>query len=99
MKDSIEQIRATLNPRLEIQGVVLTMHDARLSLSREVAENVRAFFGSKVYDTVIPRNTRIAEAPSHGKPILLYDYDCTGSQAYIRLATEIMERERRYKAA
>jgi chromosome partitioning protein len=99
LKDSIEQIRATLNPRLEIQGVVLTMHDARLSLSREVAENVRAFFGSKVYDTVIPRNTRIAEAPSHGKPILLYDYDCTGSQAYIRLATEIMERERRYKAA
>ncbi len=99
LKDSIEQIRATLNPRLEIQGVVLTMHDARLSLSRDVAENVRAFFGPKVYDTVIPRNTRIAEAPSHGKPILLYDYDCSGSQAYIRLATEIMERERRYKAA
>ncbi len=99
LKDSIEQIRATLNPRLEIQGVVLTMHDARTSLSREVADNVRAFFGNKVYDTVIPRNTRIAEAPSHGKPILLYDYDCPGSQAYIRLATEIMERERRYKAA
>jgi chromosome partitioning protein len=99
LKDSIEQIRATLNPRLEIQGVVLTMHDARLSHSREVADNVRAFFGAKVYDTVIPRNTRIAEAPSHGKPILLYDYDCAGSQAYMRLATEIMERERRYKAA
>ncbi|HML27813.1 MAG TPA: ParA family protein [Hyphomicrobium sp.] len=99
LKDSIEQIRATLNPRLEIQGVVLTMHDQRVSLSREVAANVRAFFGSKVYDTVIPRNTRIAEAPSHGKPILLYDYDCAGSQAYMRLATEIMERERRYKAA
>ncbi|MBA2126142.1 chromosome partitioning protein ParA [Hyphomicrobium methylovorum] len=99
LKDSIEQIRATLNPRLEIQGVVLTMHDARTSLSREVADNVRAFFGPKVYDTVIPRNTRVAEAPSHGKPILLYDYDCAGSQAYIRLATEIIERERRYKAA
>jgi chromosome partitioning protein len=99
LKDSIEQIRATLNPRLEIQGVVLTMHDARTSLSREVAENVRAFFGPKVYETVIPRNTRIAEAPSHGKPILLYDYDCAGSQAYIRLATEIIEREKRYKAA
>jgi chromosome partitioning protein len=99
LKESIEQIRATLNPRLEIQGVVLTMYDARLSLSREVAENVRAFFGSKVYDTVIPRNTRIAEAPSHGKPILLYDYDCAGSEAYMRLAAEIMERERRYKAA
>ena len=99
LKDSIDQIRATLNPRLEIQGVVLTMHDARTSLSREVAENVRAFFGPKVYETVIPRNTRIAEAPSHGKPILLYDYDCAGSQAYIRLATEIIEREKRYKAA
>jgi chromosome partitioning protein len=99
LKDSIDQIRATLNPRLEIQGVVLTMHDARTSLSREVAANVRAFFGPKVYETVIPRNTRVAEAPSYGKPILLYDYDCAGSQAYIRLATEIIERERRFKAA
>ncbi|MDX2308387.1 MAG: ParA family protein [Hyphomicrobium sp.] len=99
LKDSIDQIRATLNPALEIQGVVLTMHDARTSLSREVADNVRAFFGPKVYESVIPRNTRVAEAPSHGKPILLYDYDCAGSQAYIRLATEIIERERRTKAA
>lgn len=99
LKDTIDQIRATLNPQLEIQGVVLTMHDQRTSLSREVADNVRAFFGPKVYETVIPRNTRVAEAPSHGKPILLYDYDCAGSQAYIRLATEIIERERRFKAA
>ena len=99
LKDSIDQIRATLNPRLEIQGVVLTMHDARTSLSREVADNVRAFFGPKVYESMIPRNTRVAEAPSHGKPILLYDYDCAGSQAYIRLATEIIERERQNKAA
>lgn len=99
LKDSIDQIRATLNPQLQIQGVVLTMHDARTSLSREVAENVRGFFGSKVYETIIPRNTRVAEAPSHGKPILLYDYDCAGSQAYIRLATEIIERERRFQAA
>lgn len=99
LKDTIDQIKATLNPALEIQGVVLTMHDARTSLSREVADNVRAFFGSKVYETVIPRNTRVAEAPSHGKPILLYDYDCAGSQAYIRLATEIIERERQYQAA
>ena len=75
------------------------MHDARTSLSREVAENVRAFFGPKVYETIIPRNTRVAEAPSHGKPILLYDFDCAGSQAYIKLATEIIERERRNKAA
>ena len=99
LADTIDQIRAALNPHLEIQGVVLTMHDARTSLSREVADNVRAFFGPKVYETMIPRNTRVAEAPSHGKPILLYDYDCPGSQAYIRLATEIIERERGYKAA
>lgn len=99
LKESIEQIRATLNPRLEIQGVVLTMHDSRTALSKEVASNVRAFFGPKVYDTMIPRNTRVAEAPSHGKPLLLYDYDCAGSQAYIRLATEIIEREKRFKAA
>ena len=99
LKESIDQIRATLNPGLEIQGVVLTMHDARTTLSKEVAANVREFFGPKVYETVIPRNTRVAEAPSHGKPILLYDYDCAGSQAYIRLATEIIERERHYKAA
>jgi len=99
LKDSIDQIRTTLNPTLDIQGVVLTMHDSRTTLSKEVADNVRAFFGSKVYDTVIPRNTRVAEAPSHGKPLLLYDYDCSGSQAYIRLATEIIERERQYRAA
>ncbi len=99
LKDSIDQIRSTLNPGLEIQGVVLTMHDARTAFSREVAANVREFFGPKVYDTMIPRNIKVAEAPSHGKPILLYDYECAGSQAYIRLATEIIERERQYKAA
>ncbi len=87
------------NAGLEIQGVVLTMHDARTSLSKEVATEVRAFFGPKVYETMIPRNVRVAEAPSHGKPILLYDYDCPGSQAYIKLATEIIERERRLRAA
>lgn len=99
LKETVDQIRTTLNPSLEIQGVVLTMHDARTSLSREVADNVRAFFGAKVYETMIPRNTRVAEAPSHGKPLLLYDYDCSGSQAYIRLATEIIQRERQSKAA
>jgi chromosome partitioning protein len=99
LKETIDQIRATLNPGLEIQGVVLTMHDARTSLSKEVADEVRAFFGPKVYESVIPRNTRVAEEPSHGKPILLYDYDCAGSQAYIRLATEIIERERNTRAA
>ncbi len=99
LKETVDQIKTTLNPALEIQGVVLTMHDARTSLSREVADNVRAFFGPKVYETMIPRNTRVAEAPSHGKPLLLYDYDCTGSQAYIRLATEIIQRERQSQAA
>jgi chromosome partitioning protein len=99
LKDNIEQIKATLNPGLEIQGVVLTMHDQRTALSREVAQNVRAFFGAKVYDTMIPRNTRVAEAPSHGKPILLYDVNSAGSQAYMRLAAEIIERERHFKAA
>ena len=99
LAETIEQIRSSLNPSLEIQGVVLTMHDARLTLSKEVAQEVRAFFGPKVYETMIPRNIRVAEAPSHGKPILLYDYDCAGSQAYIRLAAEIIERERQPRAA
>ena len=99
IKESIDNIRASLNPGLEIQGVILTMHDARTALSREVAGEVRQFFGAKVYDTVIPRNVRVAEAPSHGQPILLYDYDCAGSQAYIQLATEIIDRERKIIAA
>ena len=96
---SIEQIRATLNPTLEIQGVVLTMHDASTNLSKEVEREVRDFFGVKTYQTVIPRNVRVAEAPSYGKPILLYDYDCKGSQAYVKLATEIINREREAAAA
>ena len=99
LKATIDQIRGTLNPALEIQGVVLTMHDARTTLSKEVAAEVRNFFGAKVYETMIPRNVRIAEAPSHGKPIMLYDYDSPGSQAYIKLAHEIIERERRLRAA
>ena len=99
LKQTIDQIKATLNPALEIQGVVLTMHDSRTSLSKEVATDVRAFFGPKVYETMIPRNVRVAEAPSVGKPIMLYDYDCPGSQAYIKLATEIIERERQLRAA
>lgn len=99
LHETIEQIRATLNPGLEIQGVVLTMHDSRTALSREVADEVRNYFGSKVYQTIIPRNVKIAEAPSYGQPILIYDYDCPGSQAYVSLATEIIERERAVQAA
>ena len=99
LNESIDQIKAALNPGLDIQGVVLTMHDQRTGLSRDVARDVRAFFGAKVYENVIPRNIRIAEAPSHGQPILIYDYDSAGSQAYIRLATEVIQREKQLKAA
>jgi chromosome partitioning protein len=87
-------VRSGLNPTLEIQGVVLTMYDRRNSLSDQVANEVRAFFGTKVYNTVIPRNVRLSEAPSFGKPALLYDYRCPGSEAYIRLASEVLQREK-----
>ncbi len=99
LKSTIDQIKATLNPMLEIQGVVLTMHDSRTALSKEVETEVRAFFGPKVYATMIRRNVKVAEAPSHGKPILIYDYDCHGSQDYIKLATEVIQRERQLRAA
>lgn len=99
LKETIDEIKASLNPGLEIQGVVLTMHDARTQLSQDVAENVRSFFGQKVYQTTIPRNIKVAEAPSHGKPILVYDRSCPGSLAYMALAREIIERERVFKAA
>ncbi|MEL6746426.1 MAG: ParA family protein [Pseudomonadota bacterium] len=99
LHNTIEQVRAVLNPTLEIHGVVLTMHDARTKLSNDVAMEVRNFFGEKVYATTIPRNIRIAEAPSFGKPILLYDNKCSGAQAYIELAGEIIERERALLAA
>ena len=99
LKQTIDGVRASLNPALEIQGVVLTMHDSRARLSEEVANEVRNVFGAKVYQTVIPRNVKIAEAPSHGKPILLYDFKSAGSQAYVQLASEIIERERQFLAA
>ncbi len=90
---TIERVKRNLNPVLEIQGVVLTMFDKRSSLNEQVASDVRAHFGDKVYDTAIPRNVRIAEAPSHGLPALLYDIRCAGSQAYIMLASEVLKRE------
>jgi chromosome partitioning protein len=86
---TIERVRAGLNPDLEIQGVILTMFDKRNNLSDEVAADVRAHLGDKVYQTVIPRNVRISEAPSHGLPALVYDLRCPGSQAYIKLAWRI----------
>ena len=96
---TIEQIRTNLNPRLKIQGVVMTMFDRRNSLSEQVLQDVRGTMGALVYDTVIPRNVRLSEAPSYGKPALLYDLKCAGSQAYLRLATEVIRRERQLNAA
>ena len=91
---TIERIKTSYNPELEIQGIVLTMFDARNNLSDAVASDVREFFGAIVYETVIPRNVRVSEAPSHGKPVLLYDVGCAGSQAYIHLASELLKREK-----
>jgi len=98
---TVELVRGSLNPALEIQGVVLTMYDRRNSLSEQVARDVRSHFGEKVYETVIPRNVRVSEAPSHGKPVLIYDLKCAGSQAYLKLAREVVgrERQRRLQAA
>ena len=91
---TIERVRNALNPRLEVQGVILTMFDKRNNLSDQVAADVRSHLGEKVYQTVIPRNVRISEAPSHGLPALVYDLRCPGSQAYIKLAGEMIQRER-----
>jgi chromosome partitioning protein len=96
---TVEQVKRSLNPELTIHGIVLTMFDSRNSLSGQVVADVRAHMGQAVYDTVIPRNVRVSEAPSHGKPVLLYDFKCSGSQAYLRLAAEIIQRERRLRAA
>jgi chromosome partitioning protein len=96
---TVDRVRASLNPGLSIQGVVLTMFDRRNSLSEQVARDVRGVLGDKVYNTVIPRNVRVCEAPSYGKPVLLYDYGCAGSQAYIRLASEIIRREQVLRVA
>lgn len=91
---TIERVRRVHNPSLEIQGIVLTMFDKRNRLSDLVASDVRAHFGDKVYETVIPRNVRISEAPSHGRPVLIYDVACAGSRAYLHLAGEVLRRER-----
>jgi chromosome partitioning protein len=90
---TVDQVRSTLNPALSIQGVVMTMFDPRNNLAAQVVDDVRRFLGEKVYQTVIPRNVRVSEAPSHGKPVLLYDLKCAGSQAYLRLASEVIRRE------
>jgi chromosome partitioning protein len=92
---TIELVRRRLNPALRLQGIVLTMFDRRNNLSDQVAADARGFFGDQVYDTVIPRNIRVSEAPSHGKPVILYDLRSPGAQAYVKLAAELLRRERR----
>ncbi len=96
---TVDQVKETLNPGLTIHGVVLTMFDPRNNLASQVVADVRQFMGDKVYDTIIPRNVRVSEAPSHGKPVLLYDLKCTGSQAYLKLASEVIQREHKLRAA
>jgi chromosome partitioning protein len=93
---TVESVRNQLNPDLTIHGVVLTMYDARNNLSAQVVADVREFMGAKVYETIVPRNVRVSEAPSYGKPVLVYDLKCSGSEAYLRLATEVIQRERKY---
>jgi len=96
---TVDQVKESLNPELTIHGIVLTMYDSRNNLSSQVVADVRAHMGDTVYETMIPRNVRVSEAPSHGKPVLLYDFKCSGSQAYLRLAAEIIKRERTLRAA
>jgi chromosome partitioning protein len=96
---TVDGVRETLNPTVKIHGVVLTMFDSRNSFAGQVVADVRAYMGDVVYDTVIPRNVRVSEAPSHGKPALLYDLKCAGSQAYLKLASEVIQREGRLRVA
>jgi chromosome partitioning protein len=97
--ETVEQVRNSINPDLTIQGIVLTMFDGRNNFARQVVDDVRQHMGEKVYETVIPRNVRISEAPSYGKPAILYDLKCSGSQAYLQLASEVIRRERNLRAA
>lgn len=97
--ETMEQVKSSVNPDLHLHGVVLTMFDARNNLAGQVESDVREYMGDKVYETVIPRNVRLSEAPSYGKPAILYDLKCTGSQAYLRLASEIIRKEKQLTAA
>ena len=94
LKRTIELVAERLNPRLALEGIVITMMDRRMRLAEAVADDVRAHFGDLVYRAEIPRNVRVSEAPSHGKPVLLYDLNCSGSRAYLKLAREFLQRER-----
>ncbi|CAN7176391.1 ParA family protein [Pararhizobium sp. LjRoot235] len=97
--ETVDQVRRSINPALDIQGIVLTMFDSRNNLAQQVVNDVRTHLGEKVYHTLIPRNVRVSEAPSYGKPAILYDLKCAGSQAYLQLASEVLQRERQRKAA
>ncbi|ACT57279.1 ParA family protein [Candidatus Liberibacter asiaticus] len=97
--ETVEEVRRTVNSALDIQGIILTMFDSRNSLSQQVVSDVRKNLGGKVYNTVIPRNVRISEAPSYGKPAIIYDLKCAGSQAYLKLASELIQQERHRKEA
>ena len=97
--ETVDQVRRTVNPTLDIQGIVLTMFDSRNNLAQQVVNDVRTHLGEKVYHTLIPRNVRVSEAPSYGMPAILYDLKCAGSQAYLQLASEVIQRERQRKAA
>ncbi|MBW8270456.1 ParA family protein [Caldovatus aquaticus] len=91
---TLDRVKRALNPALTLEGIVLTMYDRRNNLSELVAADVRGFFKERVFDTVIPRNVRVSEAPSHGLPVLLYDFRSIGAQAYVQLAAELLKRER-----
>jgi chromosome partitioning protein len=93
--DTLMRIRRTLNPDLAIEGIVLTMYDERTTLSRQVADDLRSFFGAQVFGTIIPRNVRLAEAPSHGKPIIFYDIHSKGAEAYVQLAKEVVANDQK----
>jgi len=97
--ETMEQVKSSVNPDLYLHGIVLTMFDARNNLATQVENDVREYMGDRVYETVIPRNVRLSEAPSYGKPAILYDLKCTGSQAYLRLASEIIRKEKKLTAA
>lgn len=97
--NTVEHVKGALNSGLTIHGIVLTMYDARSNLSGQVVSDVRAFMGDKVYETIIPRNVRVSEAPSYGRPVLIYDFKCAGSQAYLKLASEVIQRERAARVA
>ena len=97
--ETMNQVKAGVNPELHLHGIILTMYDARNNLATQVESDVRDYMGDKVYETVIPRNVRLSEAPSYGKPAILYDLKCSGSQAYLRLASEVIRKEKKLTAA